>query len=243
MPQIRLENATKYYKVERKKHAAVSGINLTVEQGEFVFLIGSSGAGKSTVLKLLGGDISPNEGAAFLDGVNMNRFIGPWNFRLRRAFGYVWQEPRLMRKRTVLENLTMAARSGGLKENLDPAVAKALSLVGMVGAEHVYPAELSIGQSRRIELARALVCSPPVLLLDELTANMGDDNIWDIFHLLNELNVHGTTIIMATHASKYVNILRKRVITFRDGKLIGDVQQGRYGDISEPPKRIFITKK
>ena len=136
-----------------------------------------------------------------------------------------------MRKRTVLENLTMAARSGGLKENLDPAVAKALSLVGMVGAEHVYPAELSIGQSRRIELARALVCSPPVLLLDELTANLDDDTIWDIMHLLNELNSRGTTVIMATHASQYVNIMRRRVVTLVDGHVFGDVRKGRYGDV------------
>ena len=94
-----------------------------------------------------------------------------------------------------------------------------------------YPAELSIGECRRVELARALVSSPPILLIDELTANLDDDNIWDLMHLLNELNSRGTTIIMATHASRYVNIMRRRVITLVDGRLLGDVRNGRYGDI------------
>jgi len=94
-----------------------------------------------------------------------------------------------------------------------------------------YPAQLSIGEVRRVELARALLSSPPILLLDELTANLDDDTIWDIIHLLNELNSRGTTIIMATHASQFVNILRRRVVTLVDGKLAGDVKNGKYGDI------------
>ena len=90
---------------------------------------------------------------------------------------------------------------------------------------------MSIGESRRVELARALICSPPVLLLDELTANLDDDTIWDIIHLLNEINNHGTTVVMATHASQYVNIMRRRVITLVDGHLKGDVRNGKYGHI------------
>ena len=106
-----------------------------------------------------------------------------------------------------------------------------LGIVGLPDVEDRYPAELSIGECRRVELARALVSSPPILLIDELTANLDDDNIWDLMHLLNELNSRGTTIVMATHASQYVNIMRRRVVTLVDGKLVGDVRNGKYGDI------------
>ena len=103
--------------------------------------------------------------------------------------------------------------------------------MGLSPVADCYPAELSIGECRRVELARALVNSPPILLLDELTANLDDDTIWDLMHLLNELNSRGTTIVMATHASQYVNIMRRRVVTLVDGRLAGDVRNGKYGRI------------
>ncbi|MCI8608125.1 MAG: ATP-binding cassette domain-containing protein [Firmicutes bacterium] len=233
MPEIRLEGVAKYYKVETRKHMAVRDIDLKIQQGEFVFLIGSSGAGKSTILKLLGGMIPPDEGTAYLDNISMSRFFGPWQYRLRRTFGCVWQEPWLIRKSTVYENLFLTARSGGMKnKHINAAIAKSLGLVGIQEMAKRYPAELSKGECRRVELARALICSPSVLLLDELTADWDDDNIWDAMHLLDELNRRGTTIVMSTHASKYVNIMRRRVVTLVDGKIAGDVPNGRYGDIS-----------
>ena len=231
MAEIRLDHVSKRYMEERRLTYAVRDISLTVEQGEFVFLIGSSGAGKSTILKLIGGEVSPDAGTVYLDDVSLSRYFGPFQIRLRRTFGHVWQESQLMRKRTIYENLALAARAGGMRTRIDRAVMKVLGLVGMPGVEHCYPVELSIGESRRVELARALICSPPVLLLDELTANLDDDTIWDIIHLLNEINNHGTTVIMATHASQYVNIMRRRVITLVDGHLKGDVRNGKYGHI------------
>ena len=232
MPELRLENVSKLYKAEKKrKEYAVRDLSLTVTQGEFVFLIGSSGAGKSTMLKLMGGEISPDRGAVYLDGGNLIRYFGPWRARVARTFGIVSQQPMLVRKRTILENLMMAARAGGLQKRSQAAAEKALGLVGLPSVGECYPVELSIGEVRRVELARALVNSPPILLLDELTANLDDDNIWDMMHLLNELNIRGTTIIMATHASQFVNIMRRRVVTLVDGKLLGDVKNGKYGDI------------
>ena len=231
MAEIRLDHVSKRYMEERRLTYAVRDISLTVEQGEFVFLIGSSGAGKSTILKLIGGEVSPDAGTVYLDDVSLSRYFGPFQIRLRRTFGHVWQESQLMRKRTIYENLALAARAGGMRTRIDRAVMKVLGLVGMPGVEHCYPVELSIGESRRVELARALICSPPVLLLDELTANLDDDTIWDIIHLLNEINNHGTTVVMATHASQYVNIMRRRVITLVDGHLKGDVRNGKYGHI------------
>ncbi len=235
MAVVRLENASKLYKSEdkrdKRKHYAVRELNLTVEQGEFVFLIGSSGAGKSTMLKLIGGELAADEGAVYVDGVNIARFFGPWRTRLARTFGIVSQQTMLIRKRTIMENLMVAGRASGLQRKAKAAAEKALGLVGLPDVGDCYPAQLSIGEVRRVELARAMISSPPILLLDELTANLDDDNIWDMMHLLNELNSRGTTIIMATHASQYVNIMRRRVVTLVDGKLAGDVKNGRYGDI------------
>ena len=231
MAEIRLDHVSKRYMEERRLTYAVRDISLTVEQGEFVFLIGSSGAGKSTMLKLIGGEISPDEGAVYVDNANISRFFGPWKVRLTRTFGIVSQQSILIRKRTIMENLMVAARASGMQRKSKAAAEKALGLVGLPKVGECFPAQLSIGEARRVELARALISSPPVLLLDELTANLDDDTIWDIMHLLNELNSRGTTIIMATHASQYVNIMRRRVVTLVDGKLAGDVQHGKYGDI------------
>ena len=235
MAVVRLENASKLYKSEdkrdKRKYYAVQELNLTVEQGEFVFVIGSSGAGKSTMLKLIGGELSPDEGSVYVDDVNVSRLFGPWRTRLARTFGIVSQQTMLIRKRTIMENLMVAGRASGLQRKSKAAAEKALGLVGLPTVGDCYPAQLSIGEVRRVELARAMISSPPILLLDELTANLDDDNIWDVMHLLNELNSRGTTIIMATHASQYVNIMRRRVVTLVDGRLAGDVRNGRYGDI------------
>ena len=231
MPEIHMEKVSKIYKTEdKRKHYAVRDLDFTVQQGDFVFLIGSSGAGKTTMLKLIGGEIAPDEGSVFVDNANIARFFGPWRVRLTRTFGIVSQQSILIRKRTIMENLMVAARASGMQRKSKAAAEKALGLVGLPKVGECFPAQLSIGEARRVELARALISSPPVLL-DELTANLDDDTIWDIMHLLNELNSRGTTIIMATHASQYVNIMRRRVVTLVDGKLAGDVQHGKYGDI------------
>lgn len=236
MPTIRLEKASKFYQWEGHTRAAALDVDLEIEQGEFVFVVGSSGAGKSTLLRLITGEVKPDRGAVYLDSKDLAR-IPVWSrSQVALSFGQVWQEQRLMRKRTIRENLEVVARIGRRtraesRERLKPKVAKVLGLVGMSGVEEKYPAELSIGESRRVELARALINSPPILILDEITANLDDDNIWDMFHLLQELNRRGTTVIMATHASRYVNILRRRVVTIVDGKIFGDVKKGRYGDI------------
>lgn len=232
MAEIRLEHVSKRYMEDRRLTYAVRDVSLTVEQGEFVFLIGSSGAGKTTLLQLMGGETAPDEGTVFLNNANLSRLIGPWRVRAARTFGVVSQQGLLIRKRTVGENLMLAAGAAGMmRRKSREAVKKALGIVGLPGVEECYPAELSIGESRRVELARAVLNSPSILLLDELTANLDDDVIWDLLHLLIELNARGTTVIMATHASQYVNIMRRRVITLVDGKLVGDVKNGKYGDI------------
>jgi cell division transport system ATP-binding protein len=237
MPKITLENVTKLYrdKAERRKVVGIEDVDLTVEQGEFVFVIGSSGAGKSTLLELMTGHIRPDRGRVCIGDRDLQRVLRWSGNRAARLFGQVWQNPMLIRKRTVEENLLLTAKIGARRrengKQVHERVQKVLALVGMSGMEKKYPGEMSIGECRRVELARALINSPPILVLDELTANLDDDNIWDIFQLLREINHKGTTVIMATHASQYVNMLRQRVITMVDGHIFGDVQKGKYGDV------------
>jgi len=238
MPTIRLDQATKFYKLEKKRHAAVSELTLKIEQGEFVFVVGSSGAGKSTLLKLITGEIRPDRGTVYLDQLNLSH-VPPWYWpRVRRTFGQVHQELRLMRRRTIRENLSMVSKVALAtpKEEINQKIKKVLGIVGMSGVENKYPGELSIGESRRVDLARALINNPPILVLDELTANLDEDTKWDLVHLLTEINRQGTTIVMATHASNIVNFMRRRVITLVDGKIAGDVKRGRYGDITNQSK-------
>ena len=208
-------------------------IDLTIEQQEFVFVTGSSGAGKSTLLNLIAGESTPTAGAVYLDNVpigQQRRFGHP---RKAGCIGYVPQISQLMRKRTIEENLAMASMigRGRRKVPMEERIRKALCMVGLKDVEKRYPVELSLGECRRVELARAIINSPSVLVLDELTASLDEDTIWDLFHLIGELNRLGTTVIMATHAKNFVNLMRKRVITLVDGRIFGDVRNGRYGDV------------
>ena len=233
MPQIRLEQVSKYYQQEKKAVPAVREIDLTIEQQEFVFVTGSSGAGKSTLLNLIAGEITPTAGAVYLDNVpigQQRRFGHP---RKAGCIGYVPQISQLMRKRTIEENLAMASMigRGRRKVPMEERIRKALCMVGLKDVEKRYPVELSQGECRRVELALAIINSPSVLVLDELTASLDEDTIWDLFHLIGELNRLGTTVIMATHAKNFVNLMRKRVITLVDGRIFGDVRNGRYGDV------------
>lgn len=238
VPIITLKNVSKYYKEkgDRRLEVAVEDVNLVIQQGEFVFLTGSSGAGKSTLLGLMSGQLKPNYGQVFLDQQDLSKVPRRRRHQIALKFGMVWQQPSLVHKLNVEENLELAAMVG-LSIRPEPRrmararIRKVLGLVGMAGYEKHYPIELSGGECRRVELARALINSPPILLLDEITANLDDDSIWDIFHLLDILNRRGTTVVMATHASEYVNILRKRVVTLVDGRIFGDVSKGRYGEI------------
>lgn len=233
MATIRLEKVGKVYKDRRRHLAAVLNVDLTVEQGEFVFLTGSRGAGKSTLLDIISGDLSPDAGRAYIDGIDLTRAGRRESAYVRSLVGKVSQESQLIRTETVYRNLSAGRRGRALRSRFlgDPPIHKALGLVGMAGSEDRYPLEFSISDCKRIELARAILHSPAILLLDEITERMDDDTIWDMLQLLSEMNRRGTTVIMATGARKYVNIMRKRVLTLVDGRIVGDVKKGRYGYI------------
>lgn len=241
MPTITLDHASKFYPSERTHRWAgrhhevgVEDVSLTIEQGDFIFVVGGSGSGKSTLLGLISGDLRPNRGTVLLDGQPIRKRDQ------RLHIGQVWQDHRLVRRLTVAENLRLAARQGGIREKrekLEARIHKVLGLVGLAGVEEQFPVELAIGECRRVELAQALIHSPHILVLDEITAGLKDENIWDIFHLLTEINRRGTTVVMSTHAGQYVNILRKRVVTLIHGHLFSDVPKGTYGDA------VYIRKK
>lgn len=252
MPTIYLDHVSKFYKPKRRRKGpihqdmGVEDVELNIHQGEFIFVVGGSGAGKSTLLQLITGTSKPSRGKVYVDDKDMNRVMLLSRNRASAMFGKIWQDPTLIRKRTVGENLALAAQIALGRESprvVDIRVKKVLGLVGMKGVEARYPVELSIGECRRVELARALIGSPPVLVLDEITANLDDDCIWDTLHLLNDVNLRGTTVIMATHDSQYVNILRRRVITMSGGKVVSDVEKGKYGDVLERERKPFVITK
>jgi len=252
MPTIYLENVSKFYKHKRRRKSpihqdmGVEEVELTIHQGEFVFVVGGSGAGKSTLLRLISGEERPSQGKVYLGDRDLNRTMLLSRNRASAMFGKIWQDPTLIRKKTVGENLALASQIALGRESarvVDIRIKKVLGLVGMKGVEHKYPVELSIGECRRVELARALIGSPPILILDEITANLDDDCIWDTLHLLNDVNRRGTTVIMATHDSQYVNILRRRVITMSGGQVVSDEKRGKYGDVLERDRKPFVLTK
>jgi len=224
----------------------VEDVELTIHQGEFVFVVGGSGAGKSTLLRLISGEDRPSAGRVYLGDRDLSRALLLSRNRASVMFGKIWQDPTLIRKKTVGENLALASQIALGRESarvVDIRIKKVLGLVGMKGVEHKYPVELSIGECRRVELARALIGSPPILILDEITANLDDDCIWDTLHLLNDVNRRGTTVIMATHDSQYVNILRRRVITMAAGRVVSDERRGKYGDVLERDRKPLVVSK
>ena len=234
MPTIKLENVSKLYRLGEFEHWAVQAIDLTIEQGEFLFLVGSRGAGKSTLINIMSGQLQANLGKVFLDDTD----IGQMNPKEReKAFSVISCIPQgaeLNRAETVYGNLSEEVRRFFFfrRRVVDkPLVDKALGVVGVPDVGDTFPRDLSSSECRRVLIAKAIYKSPAVLMLDDFTERMDEDTIWDMLHLLNELNRKGTTIIMSTNSSYVVNIMRRRVVTLADGEIVGDVKKGRYGYI------------
>ncbi len=229
MPMIVLQDVTKVFENDT---LAVDSISLGIEQGEFVFLLGKSGAGKSTLLRLIARELEPTSGDIQVDGksmTNMKKRDIPF---LRRKFGLIWQNSLLLPDRTVYDNVALAMYATEQPQKLiNESVPAALSLVNMRKKADRFPHELSGGEQFKVALARAVVNNPQVLCADEPTANLDKDSAWDIMCLLDEINRCGITVIVATHAQELVTIMRKRVVTLTEGRLLGDVRKGKYGDI------------
>lgn len=223
---IKLVNINKEYKNGVK---ALSDINLDIKKGEFVFLVGSSGAGKSTIVKLLLKEEEPTSGKIYLNNMDITKVSRRRIHIVRRNLGVVFQDFRLLPNKTVYENVAFAMEILGIPvREIRRRVPLVLSMVDLSRKAYSFPDQLSGGEHQRVAIARAIVNNPPILLADEPTGNLDPDTAWEIMKVLNDINNRGTTVIMATHAKEIVNHMRKRVVTIDKGYVISDEEKGSY---------------
>ena len=227
MELIRIKNVTKQYK---NGVTAIYDLNLNIKKGDFVFIIGGTGSGKSTLIKMLYREEKPNKGEIIIGGLNVARIRNSKVYKLRRKLGIVFQDYRLLDKSTVYENVAFALEVIGAKrDEINKKTLKALEMVGLKGKLRNYPHQLSGGEQQRVAIARAIVNEPKLLLCDEPTGNLDPDMSMEIMKVLEEINnTLGTTVVMVTHDKVIVDKMKKRVVTLKEGRLISDVEKGKY---------------
>ena len=227
MDLISLKNVSKQYK---NGVTAIYDLTLSIKKGSFVFVIGGSGSGKSTFIKMLYREEKPTSGEIYVGGINVAKLRNKKVYKLRRKLGIVFQDYRLLPKLTVYENVAFTMEAlGATKDETRKKVLRALELVGLKHKIHNYPDQLSGGEQQRVAIARAIVNEPRLLLCDEPTGNLDPDMSMEIMQVLDEINkTCGTTVIMATHDKEIVNRMRKEVIVLKDGRLIKHEEQGGY---------------
>ena len=225
---IELNEVTKEYS---KGIAALNGVNLKIDAGEFVFIVGDSGSGKSTMIKLLLRELTPTSGNINVMGYDLVKIKHRKIPKFRRNLGIVFQDFRLLKDRNVYENVAFAQRiiqvsNKEIKRNV-PSI---LATVGLAGKYKAKPKQLSGGEQQRVALARALVNKPTILLADEPTGNLDPKNSWEIMKLLEQINENGTTVLVVTHNREIVNSMQKRVVTMKKGVIVSDEEKGGYID-------------
>jgi cell division transport system ATP-binding protein len=226
MDFINMKNVMKQYK---NGVTAVYDVNLTVNKGEFLFIMGSSGSGKSTLIKLLYREEKPNKGEITLAGTNVAKLKNRKVYKLRRKLGIVFQDFRLLPKLTIYENVAFTLEILGLKnDEIREKTLKALELVGLKNKLKDYPDQLSGGEQQRVVIARAIVNEPKLLLCDEPTGNLDPKTSMEIMKVIEEINKAGTTVIMATHNLDIVKRFKKRVVLMENGKIKKDYKEGTF---------------
>lgn len=209
--------------------AALSNLQLFIAAGEFVYLVGQSGAGKSSFMNLIIKRHLPTAGEILVDNVPLSRYRGAQISMLRRRIGMVFQDNRLLPHLNTFDNVAFALRVTGVPQReWESRVMAVLSTVGMEHKRLAHPMQLSQGEQQRVAIARAIVCEPPLLLADEPTGNLDPDNSTEVLKVLQNVNVRGTTVLVATHARELVQTFRHRTITLRQGRLVRDDPQGGY---------------
>ena len=202
---------------------ALSNLNLEIEDGKFVFVVGASGSGKSTFIKLLLKELNPTEGMITVGNIKLSKLKSRGVAKYRRKLGVVFQDFRLLQDRDVYSNIAFAQHViGASPREIKKNVARVLSLVGLSEKYRSNPNELSGGEQQRVALARALVNKPDILLADEPTGNLDPENSWEIMKLLDKVNKQGTTVIVVTHNLEIVEAMNKRVITMKKGVKVSD---------------------
>lgn len=223
---IEFVKVNKDYKAGKK---ALDNINLKINKGDFVFLVGSSGAGKSTFIKLLLKEEEVSSGTIIIDGVDTAKIPKRKIPKFRRNIGVVFQDFRLLPNKNVYENISFAMEiTGHSNKEIRRRVPFVLGMVGLSEKAKSYPNQLSGGEQQRVSIARAIVNNPNLLIADEPTGNLDPQTAWEIMNILKDINRRGTTIIMATHAKELVDEMKKRVVVLEKGKLVRDEERGSY---------------
>ncbi len=230
MELIRLRKVNKKYKTGV---VAVHDMNLSIKKGEFVFIIGSTGCGKSTLIKMLYREEKPTSGEILVGGLNVGKLRNSKVYKLRRKIGVVFQDFKLLNKKTVYENVAFALEIfGATKSEIHEKTIKVLDLVGLKNKAKSYPNELSGGEQQRVAIARAIINGPKLLICDEPTGNLDENTSMEIMNVLNEIAKMGTTIIMVTHDTKIVKRMNKRVLVLDSGRMLKEYKEGEYANES-----------
>ena len=228
MDLIRIKNVKKVYK---NGVTAVNDVSLNIKKGEFVFIIGETGCGKSSLIKMLYREEKPTSGQILLGGIDVGKLRNRKVYKIRRKLGVVFQDFKLLPKLTVYENVAFALEIFGLpKDEIHKKVIKVLDLVGLKAKLNQYPTNLSGGEQQRVAIARAIVNGPKLLICDEPTGNLDPKTSMEIMNVLEAINKLGTTIIMVTHDIQIVNSLKKRVILLKSGIIAKEYAEGEYKD-------------
>ena len=223
---IRLIDVYKEYDNGTK---ALKGVNLRIDDGEFVFLVGPSGSGKSTVIKLITGEIAATQGRLMVNGYNLSNIAPRQIPYMRRTLGIIFQDFRLIEKKTVYENLAFAMRAiGASPRELRRRIPYVLQLVGLEQKADRYPGQISGGEQQRVAIARALETNPSMIIADEPTGNLDPQRSLEIMMLLERINELGTTVLVVTHEKALVNRFTKRVVAIEAGRIISDETGGYY---------------
>ena len=208
---------------------ALKGVNLRIDDGEFVFLVGPSGSGKSTIIKLITAEVPPSAGRLMVNGFNLNTIRPKQVAHMRRTLGVIFQDFRLIEKKTVRENLTFAMKAvGASSRSIRERIPYVLKLVGLDRKADRLPSELSGGEQQRVAISRALVNNPSMIIADEPTGNLDPQRALEIMMLLEKINELGTTVLVVTHAHELVNRFGKRVVAIENGRVISDGTGGYY---------------
>ena len=225
---IRLTDIHKEYQNGTK---ALKGVSLQIDDGEFVFLVGPSGSGKSTIIKLITAEIEATRGKLMVNGYNLRDISEKQIPLMRRTIGVVFQDFRLIEKKTVYENIEVALRAvGATTREIQRRIPYVLALVGLMGKGGRLPTQLSGGEQQRVAIARALANNPSVIIADEPTGNLDPARSLEIMSLLEKINDMGTTILVVTHERELVNRFGKRVVAIESGRIISDAAGGYYGN-------------
>lgn len=223
---ILFDGVTKKYNPDS---IAISDITFKVEDGEFVFLVGPSGAGKTTILRCLDREILPTSGSIFFDDWEVNKLSSKLIPMLRRKVGFVYQDFKLLTDRTVAENIAVALEIlSKSKKEIEERIKEVLQIVHLEAKLNYFPKQLSLGEQQRISIGRAIAGKPIVLLADEPTGNLDPKTAWEILKIINNINKTGTSVIMASHNVDIVNSLKKRVIELDKGRIKRDEKKSRY---------------